>query len=75
MIHYFLQCSNYSDERLTLLNKSISFDCQILEQSDSIIIQLLLFGDCFLNDGDNTPLLTAVIDFVLAAKGFHDSLI
>ena len=35
----------------------------------------LLFGEIYLNDAENTPLLNAIIDFILAAKRFNDSLI
>ena len=45
--HYFLHCSNYSEERLALLNTIKNIDMSILQQSDSKFTSGLLLGDTF----------------------------
>ena len=43
--HYLLHCPTYTKERMTLLNKIKSINCGILEFSDAVVTEILLFGD------------------------------
>ena len=43
--YYLLHCSNYSEERLALLNTTKNIDMSILQQSDSKFAGVFLFGD------------------------------
>ena len=68
IIHYFLYCYNYSIERLTLLNTLRSIDGQILKQSDSKVIQILVFDKNSFNVEEDASQLKATIEFILAKK-------
>ena len=43
--HYVLQCSNYTEKHLALVNTIKNIEISMLQQSDSKFISLLLFGD------------------------------
>ena len=49
-IHFFLHCSNYSNQRKTLFEKISNIKCSLLNQNDSVIAETLLFGLNGLND-------------------------
>ena len=51
--HYLLHCSNYSEERLALLNTIKNIDMSILQQSDSKFTSVLLFGDTSFDNNKN----------------------
>ena len=46
--HYLLHCSNYSEERLALLNTIKNIDMSILQQSDLKFTSVLLFATLLL---------------------------
>ena len=73
--HYLFHYSNYSNKRLNLLNKLNSIERQNLKQSNSKINKKLLFGKDSFNFVDNTSLLNATIEFILATKRFHDTVL
>ena len=52
-IHFFLHCSNYSNQRKTIFKKISSIKRSLLNQNDSIIVETLLFGSTGLNDEEN----------------------
>ena len=52
--HYLLHGSNYSEERLTLLNTIKDIDMSILQQSGSKFTSVLLFGDFSFDNNKNT---------------------
>ena len=52
--HYLLYCSNYSEERLALLNAIKNIGISILQQSDSKFTSVLLFGDTSFDNNKNT---------------------
>ena len=52
--HYLLHCSNYSEERLALLNTIKSIDTHILQQSDSKFTSVLLFRNTSFDNKKNT---------------------
>ena len=58
---------------MTLLNKIKSIDCSILEFSDAVVTQILLFGDNTLSDSCNTLILNTTIDHIISTKRFDDS--
>ena len=55
--HYLLHCSNFSEERLALLNTTKNIDLSILQQSDSKFTSVLLFGDTSFDNNKNTFIL------------------
>ena len=74
-INHLLHCSNYCNRRLTIMNKLRSTDSQISKESDSQIIQILLFCKSSLNAKEITSLFNAAIEFILTTKQFHDAMI
>ena len=46
--HFFLYCSNFSEERITLLSDVFGNNSNILTCTDSKIVETLLFGDIYL---------------------------
>ena len=49
-IHYLLHCPNFSNERLTILNKLQTIDENILSKGDSNISKGLIFSEHSFND-------------------------
>ena len=72
--HYLLHCSNYLEELLALLNTIKNIDMCILQQSDSKFTNVLLFGDTSFNNGKNTSILDATIDYIISTGRFNESL-
>ena len=70
IIHYLIHCPNYLDERRTLLDNLQSIGENIHYKNDSQISELLLFGVSSNNDGSNTFILNATIQYILATKRF-----
>ena len=74
--HYdLLHCPTYTNERMTLLNKTKSINCSILEFSDAVVKKILLFGDNTLSDSCNTLILNSTIDYIISTKRFDDSIL
>ena len=69
--HYLLHCSNYSDERLALLNTIRNIDMSILQLSGSKFTRILLFGDTFFDNNKNTFILDATIDYIISTGRFE----
>ena len=51
--HYLLPCSNYSKERLTLLNTIKNIDMSILQENDSKFTSVVNFGDISFDNNKN----------------------
>ena len=72
--HFFLSCPNYSDERLTLLSKIRDINPNILENTNSQITQLFLYGDKNFTVSTNFVILSSTIEYILATKRFDEPL-
>ena len=70
--YYLPRCPNYLHERKTLLGNMKSILPNILEQSDSFINNVLLFGDTSLDDSSNKIIQNVVINHVTSTKRFND---
>ena len=51
--HYILHCSMYNDERYTLLSTIKNFDCRLLDVTDTVLIETVLFGNCSIDAHTN----------------------
>ena len=49
VVHFFLHCSLYSNERRTLLNSLVNIDPTLLHNTDFSLTQILLFGNTIFN--------------------------
>ena len=66
--HFLLHCSNYSNERLTFLNIIRNNDRKILDKNDLKVTETLLYGDSSSDDTNNTLIMNATIEFLIASK-------
>ena len=69
-VHYLLHCPNFSNERHICFNKLRNVDANILNNDDSNISKVLLYGNHSFNDEKNTSILTASIEYIISTKRF-----
>ena len=69
--HYLLQCSNYLEERLALLNTIKNIEMFKLQQSDSKFTGVLLSGDTSFDKNKNTFIIDATIDYIISTGRFE----
>ena len=72
--HFLLSFSNCSDERLTLLSKIRNVDPNILENNNSQITQLFLYGDKRFTALTNFVILSSSLGYILVTKRFDEPL-
>ena len=72
--HFLLNCPSYLNERKTLLDIIESALPNILEQSDSFINNVVVFGDTSLGNSSNTIILNATINYITSTKRFDGSI-
>ena len=68
--HFLLHCSNYSNERLIFLNIIRSTDKNISDKNDFKATEALLFSDSSSDDKNNTIVMNATMEFLIASKRF-----
>ena len=71
---FLLSCHNYSDEKLTLLSKIRNINPNILENTNSQITQLFLYGDKNFTASTNFVILSSAIEYILATKRSEETL-
>ena len=67
---FFLHYTHYSNQRLTLINKIKDIEKRFFDENDSLITQILLFGDEKLSITDNKSVLEATIQFLISSGRF-----
>ena len=72
--HFLFSCPNYSEKRLTLLGKIRNINPNILENTNSQITQLFLYGDKNFTASTNFVILSSPIEYILATKRFDEPL-
>ena len=72
--HYLLHCSNYTNQRLTLMNGLQQHNIDVLHLSPSVLCKLLLYGDPNFTDISNYRLLKISIEFILGTNRFSGPL-
>ena len=73
--HYLLRCSNFKNERQTLLQNVRIVNPDLLSINEDALTHLLLYGDNSLTDNTNTFILNSVIEYIISTEGFSDPLI
>ena len=73
--HYLLHCSNFKNERQTLLQNVRIGNPNLLSMNEDALIHLLLYGDNSLTVNRNTFLLNSVIEYIISTERFSDPLI
>ena len=72
--HFLLHCPQFVNERHTLLSTIGNIHYKLLENTDSVLTQTLLFGNTSFDITDNTKILNATINFILLTKRFDEPL-
>ena len=62
--------STITNERYTFLSTLSNIDCNLLNNTDYVLTQILLFGNLFFNSDEKVEILNATIDYILATKRF-----
>ena len=73
--HFLLHCPEFVNERCTLLSTLGNFNCSLLQNTNKVLTQNLLFGITSLRPSDNYKILSATILFILSTKRFDEQLI
>ena len=68
--HYLLHCSNYLNERMTLLTNLQNVEENILDKNYYRLPKIFLFGDSSFNDAKNTIILNSNIQYIFDNKRF-----
>ena len=69
--HFLLHCPTFNDERYTLLSTLNNIHRKLLELTKSSLPQTLLLGNTLFDQGKNTRILNATVEYIL----FEESLI
>ena len=72
--HYLLYCPLVVNETSTFFSTLSSFDCNLLDNTDSTLTQTLLFGNTSFKSNKNLKILIASIDYILPIKRFDEPL-
>ena len=72
VIHFFLHCSLYNNERCTLLSSLVNIGHKSLDNTNISLTQTLSFGNRAFNAKENTKIVNLTIDFVLSTKRFDE---
>ena len=72
--HFLLSCTNYSDKRLTFLIKIRKINPKILENTNSQITQIFLYGNKNFTVSTNFIHLNSTKQYILATKRFEKPL-
>ena len=73
-VHFFLHCHHFSLQRQTLMNNIKSIDKDIINATDSDLVNILLFGSSKYQYHINSKILSFSIDFILKKKRFSGQL-
>ena len=68
--HFFLHCLLFTNERYTVLSTLSSIDCNLLNNTNFVLTQTVLFDTLSFNSNKNLEILNATIDYILSTKRF-----
>ena len=73
-IHFLLNCPQYATNRKTFLDKIRIVSSDLIEKSDNVLSNILLFGDTSLSIESNTFILNSTIEFLVETRRFDEPL-
>ena len=73
-VHFFQHCHHFSLQRQTLMNNIKSIDKDIINETDSDLVNILLFGSSKYQYHINSKILSFSIDFILKTERFSGQL-
>ena len=65
----------FNPERYTLLSTLNKIDCKLLELTNSILSQTLLYGNTLFDKEKNTLILNTTIEYILPTEVYKEPLI
>ena len=68
--HIVLHCPLFTNQRYTLLSTLSSIDCNLLNNTDFVLTQTLLFSNLSFNSNKNLEIFNN--DYILSTKRFDD---
>ena len=72
--YFFLHCLIYNNYRSSFLSSNRNIDCKLLENTDSSLTQMLLYGNSSLDINTNSLISNATFDFILFTERFEEAL-
>ena len=73
-VHFFLHCHHFLLQRQSLMNNIKSIDKDIINATDSDLVNILLFGSSKYQYHINSKILSFSIDFILKTERFSGQL-
>ena len=73
-VYFFLYCHHFSLQRQTLMNNIKSIDKDIINETDSDLVNILLFRSSKYQYHINSKILSFSIDFILNTERFSGQL-
>ena len=74
-VHFFLHCHHFPLQRQTLINNIKSIDKDIINETDSDLVNIHLFGSSKYEYHINSKILNFSIDFILKTESFSGQLL
>ena len=71
--HFLLYCPSFNNERCILLNTLNQIDSNLLNKTDTLLVESLLYGNKSMNRSNNTRILNATITFILSTNRFEEA--
>ena len=71
--HFLLYCPSFNNERCILLNTLNQIDGNLLNKTDTLLVESLLYGSKSMNCSNNTRILNATITFILSTNRFEEA--
>ena len=72
--HFLMHCSDYSNDRLVMLNSLLQLDISLLPLNPRTLYTILLFGDSKFCDKQNHDILSITVKFIHDTGRFGDPL-
>ena len=71
--HFFVQCRNYTNIRVTLMNELSDIDNSITSRKPNELLRIILYSDCKFKDNVNKQILIATIQFIKNSNRYNQS--
>ena len=75
IVHFFLHCILYANERSTLFSTLGNLDSKLFENTCSLLTDIFLFGKEFVSTNQNMVIFNAIKKYILSTKRFDESIL
>ena len=73
-VHFFRHCSNFINQRQTLLKNLKSINASVMTENENSVVRMLLFGRPDFSYSTNKEIITVTISFILTTERFNGPL-